>query len=55
MNNSLKIKIRNPKKIKVRYNPDLDKYEDVILFPEKVALAEKILKNVKLPKALTGE
>ena len=37
---------------KFRVNKDLDKYENVVLFPEKLALANKLLKGVKLP---TGE
>ncbi len=37
-----------PKGVKV--NPDLDKYRDVILFPEKVKKANHILKTVGLPK-----
>ena len=31
------------------YDPELDKYKDVCLFPEKVARANEALKNVKLP------
>lgn len=37
-------------KIKTRVNKDLDKYAGKVLFPEKLAEANKILKNVKLPK-----
>jgi hypothetical protein len=33
-----------------RYDPELDKYKDVNLFPEKYARACEALKNVKLPK-----
>jgi hypothetical protein len=33
----------------VRIDPSLDKYKDKVLFPEKLAKANKQLKNVKLP------
>lgn len=36
-------------KIKVKINKDLDKYANIVLFPEKLALANKLLKGVKLP------
>ena len=36
-------------KIKVRINKNLDKYTNVVLFPEKLAMANKLLKGVKLP------
>jgi hypothetical protein len=36
-------------KLKVRINKNLDKYANVVLFPEKLALANKLLKGVKLP------
>jgi hypothetical protein len=36
-------------KIKVKVNKDLDKYVDVVLFPEKLAMANKLFKGVKLP------
>lgn len=39
------------KKVDVRYNKELNKYEDQILFPEKVAHARKLLQGVKLPVA----
>jgi hypothetical protein len=38
--------------IKVTINPELDKYKDIVLFPEKVAEANRILKEVGLPKQL---
>jgi len=41
------------RKIKVRVNKDLDKYEGVVLFPEKLEQANKMLKGIKLP--LPGE
>ncbi len=31
-------------------DPSLEKYRDKILFPEKLARAEELLKNVKLPE-----
>jgi hypothetical protein len=37
-------------KFKPRYNPNLDKYESQVLFPEKLALANKMLKGVKIPR-----
>jgi len=40
-------------KLKVRVNKDLDKYEGVVLFPEKLEQANKMLKGIKLP--LPGE
>jgi hypothetical protein len=43
-----KPKIKLPKGFK--YNPELDKYKDVILFPEKVARANEILKKSPIPK-----
>jgi len=41
------------RKIKVRVNKNLDKYEGVVLFPEKLEQANKMLKGIKLP--LPGE
>jgi hypothetical protein len=35
-----------------RYNPELDKYSNVNLFPEKVARANEILKKCPPPKDL---
>ncbi|HEX8462004.1 MAG TPA: hypothetical protein VF623_11260 [Segetibacter sp.] len=31
-------------------DPSLEKYRDKVLFPEKLARAEELLKNVKLPE-----
>jgi hypothetical protein len=31
-------------------DPSLEKYRDKILFPEKLARAEELLKNAKLPQ-----
>ena len=31
-------------------DPSLEKYRDTILFPEKLARAEELLKNAKLPE-----
>jgi hypothetical protein len=36
-------------KIKVKVNKTLDKYTNVVLFPEKLAKANKLLKGVKIP------
>jgi hypothetical protein len=36
-------------RIKVKVNKDLDKYANVVLFPEKLAKANMLLKGVKLP------
>ena len=36
-------------KVQFRYNPDLDKYENQVLFPEKLEQANKMLKNAKFP------
>lgn len=33
----------------VRIDPSLEQYRDKVLFPEKLALANKMLKNAKLP------
>ena len=40
-------------KIKVRVNKDLDKYEGMVLFPEKHEEANRTLKKIKFP--LPGE
>jgi hypothetical protein len=47
-----RIKIKK-RKIKVRVNKDLDKYEGVVLCPEKLEQANKMLKGIKFP--LPGE
>ena len=36
-------------KIKVKVNKNLDKYANVVLFPEKLAKANSLLKGVKIP------
>jgi len=33
-------------------DPDLDKYEDVVLFPEKLAIANKVLRTKEIPKEM---
>ena len=38
--------------LKGTYNPELDKFEDIDLFPEKTAKAREMLKNVSLPPEL---
>lgn len=32
------------------YNPELDKYSNVVLFPKKLELANEILKKAPVPK-----
>jgi hypothetical protein len=39
--------------ITYKINSDLEKYKGKTLFPEKVALANKLLAKSKLPEALT--
>jgi hypothetical protein len=36
-------------KVKVKVKKSLDKYANVVLFPEKLAKANKLLKGVKIP------
>jgi hypothetical protein len=43
-----KLKIKLPKGVK--YNPELDKYSNVVLFPEKVKQANELLKKAPIPK-----
>jgi len=43
-----KTKIKLPKGFK--YNPELDKYKDVVLFPKKVEQANELLKKAPIPK-----
>lgn len=31
-------------------DPSLEKYRDIVLFPEKLARAEELLKNARLPE-----
>ncbi|MEO6282517.1 MAG: hypothetical protein ABIN80_31065 [Dyadobacter sp.] len=33
-------------------DPELDKYEGVVLFPDKLAIANEVLRTKELPKAL---
>jgi hypothetical protein len=35
---------------KIKYDKKLDKYDNIILFPEKLERAKELLKNVKLPE-----
>ncbi len=35
--------------IRIRLNKNLDKYTNQVLFPEKLAKANKLLKGVKVP------
>lgn len=39
----------------VEYDPELEKYRGKVLFPEKLALANEHLKNVKLPESLLSK
>jgi hypothetical protein len=41
------------KKVSIRYNKDLDKYDNQVLFPEKVARANEMLKHAKFPPELS--
>lgn len=41
-------------KVKVRIDKKLNEYENKILFPEKLAKANEMLKNVGLPKEIIG-
>lgn len=43
-----KPKVKLPKGFK--HNPELNKYSSVVLFPDKLARANEILKKTKLPK-----
>ncbi|PIY10121.1 MAG: hypothetical protein COZ18_06685 [Flexibacter sp. CG_4_10_14_3_um_filter_32_15] len=38
-------------KITLLYNPELDKYDNVVLFPEKVKKAKEHIAKVGMPKA----
>jgi len=37
------------KKVSIRYNKELNKYENQVLFPEKVARTNEVLKRAKFP------
>ncbi|GEM_PF-1004058 len=37
------------KRISIRYNKESNKYKNQVLFPEKVALANEMLKKAKFP------
>jgi hypothetical protein len=52
MKNSLRIDWAEVERIakNIRVNKELDKYEGKVLFPEKLAKANELLKGVKLPK-----
>lgn len=42
---------RSTKRVpEVEYDPSLDKYKDVVLFPGKLAKANEMLKNAKIPQ-----
>ena len=41
--------IKKTKNIKLRVKKALDKYSNEVLFPEKLAKANKLLKGVKIP------
>jgi hypothetical protein len=43
------------KKSKVRIDKKLNEYENKILFPEKLAKANEMLKNVGLPKGIIAQ
>lgn len=42
------------KQVSIRYNKDLNKYENQVLFPEKVAQANEMLKRAKFPPELSS-
>jgi hypothetical protein len=42
--------LNNSKLPIVRIDPSLEPYRDVVLFPEKLAKANELLKNAKLPE-----
>jgi hypothetical protein len=41
--------VKKTQSVRIRVKKSLDKYADKILFPEKLAKANKLLKGVKLP------
>ncbi len=43
------------KKSKVRIDKRLNEYENKVLFPEKLAKANEMLKNVGLPKGIIAQ
>jgi hypothetical protein len=43
--------LRKLKGVKITYNPEIDKNNDVIYFPEKVRKAKEHLAKVGIPKA----
>ncbi len=47
--------INNLRNVKVTYDPELDKYEEQVPFPKKLALANKQLKNAKFPDELLSK
>jgi hypothetical protein len=47
-----KKKIITKSGIEVTINPELDKYDNVVLFPKKLEKANRILREVGLPKQL---
>jgi len=47
--------IKNLKTPIVRFDSSLDKYDDTILFPDKLKKANEMLKNIGLPKQWIGK
>lgn len=48
----MKIDELNKKKVPIiKIDKSLNKYDDMVLFPEKIAKANQMLKNVGLPKS----
>ena len=45
-----KLEINEKKVIGVRINPSLDKYDNIVLFPDKLAKANEQLKKSGFPK-----
>ncbi len=51
----MKISDLNKKKVPtIAVDKSLNKYEEVVLFPKKVAKANEMLKNIGLPKSQKG-
>jgi hypothetical protein len=40
------------KKSKIKIDKSLNKYKDIVLFPEKLAKANEMLKKIGLPKGI---
>jgi len=47
---NVKVEIKKKRVSTVRIDPTLDKYDDIILFPEKLEKANEMLRKIGLPK-----